>query len=265
MDEEKSLMPFVDFEVVKVKKETDTPATIPVASEIPYTIMINEKELATLLCTPAHLKELTYGFVFTSGIVQRPGEVIGYTLDREKWIGYLELEKAPDFELLSKRIYTSGCGKGIMYSSYVELASRDPVVTSTRFKKTDIHTGMHYLLQYSELYKKTGGVHTVALGRTGQDPHIAIDDIGRHNALDKVIGRALLAKEPFADSLLFCTGRISSEMLHKAKRCEIPVIVSRGAPTHQAVLRARAMGITLVGFVRTGEFTIFSHPERIVD
>lgn len=264
MEKENPLMSFVDFEVIKVKKNGDIPATIPVASEIPYTIMINEKELATLLCTPAHLKELTYGFVFTSGIIQMPGEVTGYTLDREKWIGYLELAKAPDFELLSKRIYTSGCGKGIMYSSYVELASREPMDTSTRFKKTDIHAGMHYLLRYSELYKKTGGVHSVALGRAGQDPHIAIDDIGRHNALDKVIGRALLTVEPLDDSLLFCTGRISSEMLHKAKRCEIPVVVSRGSPTHQAVLRARAMGITLVGFVRTGGFTIFSHPERIV-
>lgn len=265
MDNDKSLMPSVDFDVIKVKSDGNIPGIASVASEIPYTIMINEKELATLLCTPGHLKELAYGFIFTSGIIQTAGEVTGYALDRGKWIGYLELAEAPDFEILSKRIYTSGCGKGVMYSSYVELASRNPIETVARFKKADILSGMHYLLRYSTLYKSTGGVHTVALGQGGQSPCITIDDIGRHNALDKVIGRAMLERKPFSESLLFSTGRISSEMLHKAKRCDIPVVVSRGAPTHQAVLRARAMGITLAGFVRAGEFTLFSHPERIAE
>lgn len=103
----------------------------------------------------------------------------------------------------------------------------------------------------------------MALAAKGRLPHIVIDDIGRHNALDKVIGKALVKGELFSESILFCTGRISSEMLHKAKRSEIPLIVSRGAPTHQAILLARAMGITLAGSVRQKGFTLYSHPERI--
>ena len=234
------------IEIIKVNEDAFTPTSVFVASEIPYTIVINgeenEMELATLLCTPDFLKELAYGFLFTSGIIHTRGEVTGYTLDREKWIGYVQLTEMPDVKLLSKRIYTSGCGKGVMYSSSIELTSRYPLDNTIQFKKKDIHVGMHFLLQCSELYKETHSVHTVALGRTGQIPHIAIDDIGRHNALDKVIGKALLEDEPFSESLLFCTGRVSSEILHKAKRCEIPVIVSRGGPTHQAVLRASGEG-----------------------
>ena len=263
MQEQGYLAPYVELEAQRVKADGIVTAPISVASEIPYTIIINEQELATMLCTPDHLEELAYGFLYTSGIINDREDITSFALDRQQWIGYVTLQHMPDFALLSKRIYTSGCGKGVMYSSYMELASRRPINTAARFTKGDIQSGMHFLLQCSELYKRTGSIHTVALGISGELPHRVYDDIGRHNALDKVIGKALLNVENFSESILFCTGRISSEMLHKAKRCNIPVIVSRGAPTHQAVLRARSMGITLAGSVRVSGFILFSHPERI--
>jgi FdhD protein len=94
-------------------------------------------------------------------------------------------------------------------------------------------------------------------------PDLLIDDIGRHNAVDKVIGHCLLAGFDLSQSMLLCTGRISSEILHKARRASIPIVVSRGAPTHQSVLLAREMGITLIGVARAGSFTIYSHYQRI--
>jgi FdhD protein len=91
-----------------------------------------------------------------------------------------------------------------------------------------------------------------------------MDDVGRHNAVDKVVGRALLEGMDLSRCALLCSGRTSSDMLHKAKRAGIPVSVSRGAPTHQAVLQARSMGVTVVGFARGTSMTVYSHPERIV-
>jgi FdhD protein len=264
MQEHGPLESYVELDVTRVKADGVTKDVAPVASEVPYTIVINEHELATMLCTPGNLEELTYGFLYTSGIIHTAVDITSFGLDRQKWIGYVSLKHMPDFDLLSKRIYTSGCGKGVMYSSYMELASRKPLQTTARFTREDIMSGMHFLLQCSELYKKTGSIHTVALGVSQKTPHYVFDDIGRHNALDKVIGKALVQNEDFLQCMLFCTGRISSEMLHKAKRCNIPVIVSRGAPTHQAVLRARSMGITLAGKVRVSGFILFSHPGRIV-
>ncbi|MBN2442742.1 MAG: formate dehydrogenase accessory sulfurtransferase FdhD [Spirochaetales bacterium] len=263
MHEHGTLGPHVELEVRDVKADSITSEIISLATEIPFTIVINEQELATLLCTPEYLKELTYGFLYTSGIIHDQKDVTSFALDTTKWIGYVQLGKAPDFHLLSKRVYTAGCGKGIMYSSFMELASRRPVETDIRCTKADIQSGMHFLLQCSPLYKKTGSIHTVGLASPGKLPDYVCDDIGRHNALDKVIGRAMLEEVILSQRILFCTGRISSEMLHKAKRCNIPVLVSRGAATHQAVLRARSMGITLIGSVRVRGFKIFSHPERI--
>jgi FdhD protein len=114
------------------------------------------------------------------------------------------------------------------------------------------------------LHGTTRGVHSAALAPGGRLPASAIDDVGRHNAVDKAIGRALADGTDMASCVLASTGRVSSEILFKARRAGIPVVASFGAPTHQAVLLAREMGVTLVGFARGRRLTAFSHPERIV-
>jgi FdhD protein len=115
----------------------------------------------------------------------------------------------------------------------------------------------------SALHKATGGVHTAALSLSGGNPMLLIDDIGRHNAVDKVIGGALVNLIDLTKCVILSTGRVSSEILFKARKAEIPVVASLGAPTHQSLLLARKLGVTLCGFVRGDKFTLFSHPERI--
>ena len=107
-------------------------------------------------------------------------------------------------------------------------------------------------------------MHTAAISLNGGQPEIRIDDVGRHNAVDKVIGKALMEKYNLSQCLLLGTGRISSEILHKAKKCGIAVIVSLGAPTHQALLLAEAMKVTIVSFAKGSNFTVFTHQERII-
>ena len=151
-----------------------------------------------------------------------------------------------------------------MFSSVIELVLRRPLADEFTIHSDVILGLMQWLQTSSQLYLSTRGVHTAALSKGGTLPEIVCDDIGRHNAVDKVIGSALMTGVDFKVSVLLCSGRISSDILFKTKRCDIPVAISLSAPTHQAVLLARDMHMTLVGFARASSFTIFSHSERII-
>jgi len=253
----------VGFDVMRLKQGTMTEETVSVATEIPFTIVANETEIATLMCTPLNLEELTVGFLFTSGFISGIKDIKSYRCDEQMWRADVELENDPDSELLEKRIYAAGCGRGVIYASATEFASSDPLENDLVIEGERIIEITKYLQTCSELYRATGGVHTAVLSTKGKIPHIMADDIGRHNAVDKIIGRGLIDNTDFSKALVASTGRISSEILHKAKKSGIPIIVSRGASTHQTILMAREMKMTIVGFARGGGYTIYTAPERV--
>jgi len=252
------------FEVTVVSGDEVTSEKKDIVSEVPYTIVVNDCEIATLLCTPSLLKELTYGFLYTNGMIQNEGDILSFTCDKARWTGYVQLDGMPDQDLLNKRVYTSGCGRGVVYSSVVEITARSPLKSDFKIKKDYVKKAIKWLLQSSELYNRTHGVHTVAMGIDCKIPDMSVDDIGRHNAVDKVIGNGLLNKTNFTTCIILSTGRVSSEILHKVKRAGIPIIVARGVPTHQAILRAREMNLTLIGSARSSGFVIYSQPGRII-
>lgn len=237
---------------------------VPVAAETPCTFVVNDVEVATMMCTPSHLKEYTYGFLYTAGLIQSVDDITEYNCNDIKWRIDVKIDRLIDPADLGKRVYTSGCGKGVMYTSIIELSSRYPLTTELQVQSKNLIASMKWLQSSSELHRTTGGVHTATVSFGGALPDFSIDDIGRHNAVDKVIGKLLLDKIDTRDLLLMVTGRISSEILYKAKQFGIPVIVSRGAPTHQTILLARQMGITIVGFVRGSNFAVYTYPERIL-
>jgi FdhD protein len=253
-----------DFKVVKIRKGQGKEEHALVATEVPFTIVGNDVEVATLMCTPSDLKELTIGFLFTSGFINSFDELKAYTLDEQTWRADVILERTPEPAILAKRLYTSGCGKGVMYSNVTEITSRHPLKDRFTVKAECIPKIMQWLLTSSDLHRTTGGVHSAALSLNGEIPLNLIDDVGRHNALDKVIGKGLMDATDFSRSIIVSTGRTSSEILHKSKRSSVPIILSRGAPTHQTILLASEMNLTVVGFARGGGFTIYSAAERIV-
>jgi FdhD protein len=236
-----------------------------VAVEVPLTFHVNGREIATLMCTPSHLKAFAYGFLFTSGFIKSADDITAFSLDETRWRADIQVRDPVDPDLLGQRVYTSGCGKGVMYTSMMELSSRHPIQTDCRIFGTNVIQIISWLQHCSELHRITGGVHSASASVDGQIPDFFIDDIGRHNAVDKVLGTLLLEKMDCSRVMLVCTGRISSEILHKARRLEIPILASRGAPTHQSILLAKEMGITLVGFVRPTNFAVFTHAQRILE
>lgn len=254
----------VALDVIKVRQGSVENATQDIATEIPFTITVHEMEIATLLCSPVDLKELAYGFLYTSGFIKSAADVLSFSLDATRWIAAVETASPPDPSHMDKRLYTSGCGKGVMYAHINEIAFRKPIQNTMTVSDETIQALAHWLQHSSDVYRTTGGIHTAALSIRGETPVVHFDDIGRHNAVDKVIGSALIQSIDGTQAILISSGRTSSEILHKARTCAVPIILSRGAPTHQAVLRARDMGITLIGFARGGNFTIYSHEKRIV-
>lgn len=252
------------FEVTRIKGDDTETKQVFVATEIPLTIVANEVEIATIMCTPTYLKELTTGFLFTSGFIKDNADILDYHCDEKTWCVNLTISKTPDAEVIRKRLYTSGCGRGLMYSNMIEIASRHPIENALTVTKDQLVDCIRWLQSCSALYKETGAVHSAALSIDGYIPDFYIDDVGRHNAVDKVIGYCILNNLDFSNSLILSTGRTSQEILHKTKIAGIPISVSRGAPTHQTILRAQEMGVTVVGFARGGGFTVYSHKRRII-
>ncbi|MFC1572192.1 formate dehydrogenase accessory sulfurtransferase FdhD [Candidatus Eisenbacteria bacterium] len=263
MTETADFGPVLRYPVVTVKPDDVVHAEQAIATEIPFTIVASDVEIATMQCSPSDLTELCYGFLLSTGFINTTEEILSCSIDTTRWVAELELEHVPDLELMGKRLYTSGCGKGVTYASLDEASARMPVVSGFSITREQVFEMARWLQRASSVYRDTRGIHTAALSTDGDTPSITMDDIGRHNAVDKVIGKGLMTGLDFSRTALVCSGRVSSEILQKARRAGIAVLVARGAPTHQSILRAQDMEITIVGFARGTSFTVFTHEERI--
>ncbi len=252
-----------EFEIVKIDKGERTVAKSIVTEEVPLTIEVNGSELATLLSSPENMKELVIGFLFTSGFIADRSAVRKLTLDRERWKASVEMDETglPE-DLAFKRIYTSGCGKGVIFHSALDLMLRTKLPLGYTVAPERISELVQTFRRTSDEYRETGGVHSAALADS-EKILVSIDDIGRHNAMDKVIGWALLNETSLADKMLLTSGRISSEVISKVVRSGIPVLATAKAPTNQAVKYARESNLTVAGFVKMGRMNIYSGAERI--
>lgn len=236
---------------------------VTIAAEVPFTILAGETELATLLVTPADLKELTTGYLYSSGFISSVTEIRSMTIDSERWTAFAELSREPDPALMRRRIYSSSCGRCALYSSLVEVGMRTPCTFRLTVTPARIIEAVEWIGSASSVFTKTGGVHSAGFFNPENGDRFVFEDVARHNALDKAIGHALIEGIDLSRMASVRTGRTSSEILFKARRCGSPITVARGAPTHQAVLLARELGITLIGFARGGSFTVYSCPERV--
>lgn len=263
MNEQEKLGPATSVVSIKVGRKTTVEEMVPVATEIPLTIIANGVELATFLCSPSHLQEMTMGFLFNSGFIAKASEVKSLQLDCTNWKSEVTMENTPNAEIIAKRIYTSGCGKGVTYANISEIPASLPLENDVVLAKSKIFAIMQWFQVCSDLHRETHGVHTAAVSCAGAIPTLHFDDIGRHNAIDKIVGHMLMEKLPFAGNLLLTSGRVSSEIVHKAAHCGFPVIVSLSAATHQALLMAQVMNITLLCFAKGGKFAILANPARI--
>ncbi len=235
-----------------------------VASELPIRIVLNNEPLVTLLCTPAELKELAVGFLLSEGILTERSSIRKLEVDEKDLAVRIEMDGIPQdlAGLFEKRTISSGCGKGITFTSYRSGADSRIEVQGQVLTSGKLRELLHAFRTISQLYLETGGVHSAALS-DGKDILFFSEDIGRHNAVDKLIGRAFLQSVPVENKILITSGRVTSEIMTKAGRNRFPILVSRAAPSCMAVSYAEDMGITLVGFARGDRMNIYTWPNRI--
>ncbi len=234
--------------------------------EKPITLYLNGREMVTLLCAGHHLDELSVGFFHAEGFIESREDLESVQVDLEA--GKVEIQAKTESEMLDrvwmKRTVTSGCGKGSLFYYALDALLSKPVQSDITFKASQLLERVEDLNRLSETYRQTHGVHNTALALPERIV-LFRDDIGRHNAVDMIVGHVFLNDIPLDDKILLTTGRLTSEMLIKAAKVNIPVIVSRNVATTLAVELAKSLNITLIGFSRAGKFTVYSCRERIVD
>lgn len=235
------------------------PLDLGVVTERPLTILVNGQELATMMSTPVKLDCLVVGFLSFEGIIRDLSEIASLEIHDE--MGLAEVTLTKPFTPPARRVFTSGCSGGITFS--LALQQYPPVLSEELLRPEQVYPLMRELFNACTLYMATRGVHGAALS-DGEKLLIVAEDVGRHNALDKIMGEALLRGIRTQGRLLLSTGRISSEMLRKGAHMGTPFIISRTSPTSLAIQGAKQLGITLIGYARGDGFNLYTHPERIL-
>jgi FdhD protein len=233
-----------------------------VAREAALTIILNDAELVTMLCSPAEEKYLAAGFLAAEGLIETAEDITSLVVDETRGIARATTKSGGEAERIWKRFISSGCGRGATFYSAADVTS-PPVESSMQIHPDRIYRLMRAFQDRSEVFKATGGVHAAALA-SGDAIELFTEDIGRHNAVDKIFGRCILEGIATADKMLLVSGRISSEILLKVARRGIPALVSKSAPTDSGVRLAEKLGITLIGFVRGHRMNVYAHAERVV-
>lgn len=254
-----------DIDIIRIKGGYEAEEKDQVVVEMPLTIFLNGREFVTLLCSPILLDCLAVGFLRSEGLLSSADDLEEVSLEQDKGFVHIWTAGSVDLEekLYGKRTITSGCGKGTVFFNVLDSLHSRPVVSTLSLSDETVLKLMKEMQDSSALFKATGGVHSAALADRERLLFYS-EDIGRHNAVDKIVGRCILEKIPLENKVLLTSGRLSSEIVIKGAKIGFPIIISRSAPTTLSVELAAELGITLVGFARGRRLNIYTHPHRIV-
>ena len=229
------------------------------AIETPYTIALNDETIGSSMVLPIGLEEFGAGFLFGQGYIKKPGEVKEVYICPDGRIAvYGDVDTAEPKEV----IVTSGCGGTGKISKEMLEGAFEPLQECT-ITFPEVRTFIRQALHASTLGQETHCVHGCALWQDGR-MQVFFEDVGRHNAVDKVLGAILLGKAT-ARAAIYTTGRLTSDMVLKCARIGIPIIMSRTAPSSLGLAIARRSGATLAAYARPDRLNVFHNPSRIVD
>lgn len=228
--------------------------------EAPVSLTVNGQVWLTFMCTPVDLEAMAVGFLFNEGIIENMDEVEDVRICEHGDNVDVWLNRSVEQPTSWRR--TSGCTGGI---TAVDALARLDVSFGGDHPQVPPETIGHLVEQLFDsqsLYRETGGVHTSALSN-GEKLVIVAEDIGRHNTLDKIAGLCLMNDIQPETRILITTGRISSEMLQKAARMDVPILISRTSPSSLSIEMAERYGITLIGYARKHRFNVYTDSQRV--
>ncbi len=228
--------------------------------EYKINIIINGKKFVSIMCTPKSIKELAYGFLFSENIINSKDDIQSVEIDGNDVKVTLKENDTYSFKedyLIAKKTITTACGNVRTISYPPPPLEVNKIQSSERYDEQYLSDLMSQFNKGAELFLTTGGVHSCALADKN-GIQIVEEDIGRHNALDKIIGHCLLNGISLENKILLTSGRISSEMALKVIKIKIPFLVSRSAPTDKAIEYVKQYNLKLYGFVRGRKMNIYS-------
>jgi len=244
--------------------QTGAPVETRVVTERPLTLYLNAQEIVTMMTIGDYPDLLAVGYLKNQNMLELGNPVTGIDYDDELGVVVVRTERATDYEAkLQKKVRTSGCAQGTVFGDV--MAGFEEIVLA---KDAVLRTSWLYALTKQinttpSLYLSAGAIHGCVLCQADR-PLVYMEDVGRHNAVDKIAGWMLVNQVSPADKIFYTTGRLTSEMVIKTVMMEIPILVSRSGFTAWGVELARQAGLTLIGRARGKRFVALSGAERIV-
>jgi FdhD protein len=243
--------------------QTGAPVTTAVTVERALTIFLNNQEIVTAMTINDYPDYLALGYLLNQNMLQADDAVTGVDYDEELSVVVVRTKRATNYEKkLKKKVQTSGCAQGTVFGDLME------VIEQARLPDTELRTSWLYSLTHKinttpSLYLEAGAIHGCVLAREDQ-PLVYMEDVGRHNAVDKIAGWMFRHQVPGDDKIFYTTGRLTSEMVIKCVRMGIPILISRSGFTAWGVELARKANLTLIGRARGKRFVALAGESRIV-
>jgi FdhD protein len=239
---------------------------VAIVGESPLTIVVDDQELVTLMTLGTHPEELVLGYLHNQGLIEDIENIDRVKVDWEsetanvftnsrKGLKYIKKE-------LSKRIVTSGCGQGTLFSCSLDKLY-EIKLSKFKLRQSTIYALLKELTKYNQIYKESGSVHGCGLCQNSK-VLIFIEDVGRHNAADAIGGRMWIDRITGTNKILYTTGRLTSEIVMKAAQMTIPILLSKSGITHMGLELAQDLGITLIARARGRRFFVYHGEENIV-
>jgi FdhD protein len=256
----------VEITKIDLTKKTKEKMLDYVAEETPLHLFINTSFWATILCSPTNLEQLAVGHFLSEGLIKSVDEIESIVLKEPENSCYVTLKPGTNIEdrvkisRLHARVIPSACGSGSPY----QFIGRTPKITADlKVNAFLISESVNQLNFKAEGFRRTGGLHVAAIYTSDGSVIALAEDVGRHNAVDKVIGMSAQRGVDFGKCLLALSGRMSGDVAFKAAKVGLPIVASLAAALSSGILVAKDAKLTLAGFVRGKRMNIYTEPERI--
>ena len=237
---------------------------LPVVNEMPLTIYLNKQEIVTAMTLGDMPDLLAVGYLLNQNMLKENDVISEVTYDEELQVVIVRTKRKTNYEKkLEKKIRTSGCAVGTVYGDIMNDFSSINLSKTTKIKTSWIYSISKKVNNRPSLYLKAGALHGCVLCKKNS-PLIYVEDVGRHNAIDKIAGWLFLNKEDASDKIFYTTGRLTSEMIIKTVQMGIPILISRSGFTESGVALAKQAGLTLIGRAKGKRMIIANGIERVV-